>query len=72
MLTNLIAKQMKSMLNIFKKANKEWLSKDPFRESAVSIAPLYLNFIHHMNVLVKNNIITEFRVNAKITFEVLN
>jgi hypothetical protein len=25
---------MKSMLNIFKKANKEWLSKDPFRESA--------------------------------------
>lgn len=29
-------------------------------------------YIHHMNTLVKNNIITEFRVNAKITFEVLN
>jgi dodecin len=29
-------------------------------------------YIHHMNALVKNNIITEFRVNAKITFEVLN
>lgn len=29
-------------------------------------------YIHHMNALVKNNEITEFRVNAKITFEVLN
>jgi flavin-binding protein dodecin len=29
-------------------------------------------YIHHMNALVKNNIITEFRVNAKISFEVLN
>jgi flavin-binding protein dodecin len=29
-------------------------------------------YIHHMNALVKNNIISEFRVNAKITFEVLN
>jgi flavin-binding protein dodecin len=29
-------------------------------------------YIHHMNALVKNNIITEFRVNAKIIFEVLN
>jgi flavin-binding protein dodecin len=29
-------------------------------------------YIHHMNALVKNNVITEFRVNAKITFEVLN
>jgi dodecin len=29
-------------------------------------------YIHHMNALVKNNKITEFRVNAKITFEVLN
>jgi flavin-binding protein dodecin len=29
-------------------------------------------YIHHMNALVKNNIITEFRVNVKITFEVLN
>ena len=29
-------------------------------------------YIHHMNAVVKNNIITEFRVNAKITFEVLN
>jgi flavin-binding protein dodecin len=29
-------------------------------------------YTHHMNALVKNNIITEFRVNAKISFEVLN
>ena len=29
-------------------------------------------YIHRMNALVKNNKITEFRVNAKITFEVLN
>ena len=29
-------------------------------------------YIHHMNALVKNNVITEFGVNAKITFEVLN
>jgi flavin-binding protein dodecin len=29
-------------------------------------------YIHHMNALVKNNKITEFRVNAKITFEVRN
>jgi flavin-binding protein dodecin len=29
-------------------------------------------YIHHMNALVKNNKITEFRINAKITFEVLN
>lgn len=29
-------------------------------------------YIHHLNALVKNNKITEFRVNAKITFEVLN
>jgi dodecin len=29
-------------------------------------------YIHHMNALVKDNKITEFRVNAKITFEVLN
>ena len=29
-------------------------------------------YIHHMNALVKNNKITEFRVIAKITFEILN
>jgi len=29
-------------------------------------------YIHHMSALVKNNVITEFRINAKITFEVLN
>ena len=29
-------------------------------------------YIHHMNALVKDNVITEFRINAKITFEVLN
>jgi flavin-binding protein dodecin len=29
-------------------------------------------YIHHMNALVKNNVITEFRINAMITFEVLN
>ena len=29
-------------------------------------------YIHHMNALVKDNKITEFRVNAKITFKVLN
>jgi len=29
-------------------------------------------YIHHMSALVKNNKISEFRVNAKITFEVLN
>ena len=29
-------------------------------------------YIHHMNALVKNNKITEFRINAKITFEFLN
>jgi len=28
--------------------------------------------IHHMNALVKNNKITEFRVSAGITFDVLN
>jgi len=29
-------------------------------------------YIHHMNALVSDNKITEFRINAKITFEVLN
>jgi dodecin len=29
-------------------------------------------YIHHLNAVVENNKITEFRVNAKITFEVLN
>ena len=29
-------------------------------------------YIHHMNALVKNNKISEFRVNVKITFEVMN
>jgi len=29
-------------------------------------------YIHHMSALVENNNITEFRVNAKITFEVMN
>ena len=29
-------------------------------------------YIHHLNALVTDNKITEFRVNAKITFEVLN
>jgi hypothetical protein len=28
--------------------------------------------IHHMNALVKNNKIIEFRVNARITLDVLN
>ncbi|HSO25145.1 MAG TPA: dodecin family protein [Methanobacteriaceae archaeon] len=28
--------------------------------------------IHHLSALVKDNKISEFRVNAKITFEVLN
>jgi len=29
-------------------------------------------YIHHLSALVKENKISEFRVNAKITFEVLN
>jgi flavin-binding protein dodecin len=29
-------------------------------------------YIHHMTALVENNNISEFRINAKITFEVLN
>ena len=29
-------------------------------------------YIHHLSALVKDNLISEFRVNAKITFEVLN
>jgi len=29
-------------------------------------------YIHHLTALVKDNKISEFRVNAKITFEVLN
>jgi dodecin len=29
-------------------------------------------YIHHQSALVKNNKISEFRINAKITFEVLN
>jgi hypothetical protein len=29
-------------------------------------------YIHHMSALVENNNITEFRVNAKVTFEVMN
>lgn len=29
-------------------------------------------YIQHLTALVKDNKITEFRVNAKITFEVLN
>jgi dodecin len=29
-------------------------------------------YIHHLNAVVTNNKISEFRVNAKITFEVLN
>jgi flavin-binding protein dodecin len=29
-------------------------------------------YIHHLSAVVKNNKISEFRVNAKITFEVLN
>jgi len=29
-------------------------------------------YIEHLSVLVKDNKITEFRVNARITFEVMN
>jgi len=29
-------------------------------------------YIHHLSALVEDNKISEFRVNAKITFEVLN
>ncbi|MBK7711773.1 MAG: dodecin domain-containing protein [Bacteroidales bacterium] len=29
-------------------------------------------YIHHMSAQVENNKISEYRVNAKITFEVLN
>jgi len=29
-------------------------------------------YIHHLSAVVKDNKISEFRVNAKITFEVLN
>jgi flavin-binding protein dodecin len=29
-------------------------------------------YIHHLSALVENNKISEFRVNAKITFEVMN
>jgi len=29
-------------------------------------------YIHHLSALVENNEISEYRVNAKITFEVLN
>ena len=29
-------------------------------------------YIHHMSAQVKDNKVSEFRVNAKITFEVLN
>jgi len=29
-------------------------------------------YIHHMSAVVKDNNITEYRINAKITFEVLD
>jgi dodecin len=29
-------------------------------------------FIHHLSAVVENNKISEYRVNAKITFEVMN
>ena len=62
------------VIEIMASSEKSW---EDATSAAVKIAGKTVKgirsvYIHHMSAVVKDNKITEFRVNAKITFEVLN
>jgi hypothetical protein len=62
------------VIEIMASSPKSWedATKIAVKTAGETVKGLRSVYIHHMSALVKNNKITEFRVNAKITFEVLN
>jgi dodecin len=62
------------VIEIMASSPKSWedATKTAVKTAGETVKGLRSVYIHHMNALVKNNKITEFRVNAKITFEILN
>jgi len=62
------------VIEIMASSPKSWedATKTAVKTAGETVKGLRSVYIHHMSALVKNNKITEFRVNAKITFEVLN
>jgi flavin-binding protein dodecin len=62
------------VIEIMASSPKSWedATKIAVKTAGETVKGLSSVYIHHMSALVKNNKITEFRVNAKITFEVLN
>ena len=62
------------VIEIMASSPKSWedATKTAVKTAGETVKGLRSVYIHHMSVSVKNNKITEFRVNAKITFEVLN
>jgi len=61
------------VIEIMASSPKSWedATKIAVKTAGETVKGLRSVYIHHMSALVKNNKITEFRVNAKITFEVL-
>ena len=62
------------VIEIMASSPKSWedATKTAVKTAGETVKGLRSVYIHHMSALVKNNKITEFRINAKITFEVLN
>ena len=62
------------VIEIMASSPKSWedATKIAVKTAGETLKGIRSVYIHHMNALVKNNVITEFRINAKITFEVLD
>jgi flavin-binding protein dodecin len=62
------------VIEIMTSSPKSWedATKIAVKTAGETVNGIRSVYIHHLSAVVKNNEITEFRVNAKITFEVLN
>ncbi len=62
------------VIEIMTSSPKSWeeATKIAVKTAGETVNGIRSVYIHHLSAVVKNNEISEFRVNAKITFEVLN
>ena len=62
------------VIEIMTSSPKSWeeATKIAVKTAGETVNGIRSVYIHHLSAVVKNNEIAEFRVNTKITFEVLN
>lgn len=65
---------VKKVIEIMASSPKSWedAAGIAVKTAAKTVKGLKSIYVHHMSAVVKDNKITEYRINAKLTFDVLN